>query len=191
MLGDKSRTGSSSLPSVGHAAGPDGSRRDTEGGHYARSYTCSRRGRQVPSVAAGLPCRVRRRRFVRHRGARGDRVGRRVAPRSPVTQLVVLADDKKLQNTDNVVPAINTKASTPQLIAALDKVSDGAGHREADRAQQGGRHRPQDVQGGGRRSSRRPTTSPRASSAVRAATSSSARPTSARTRRSASSTTSR
>ncbi|MFB9238486.1 glycine betaine ABC transporter substrate-binding protein [Plantactinospora siamensis] len=39
-------------------------------------------------------------------------------------QLVVLTDDKKLQNTDNVIPAINAKAATPQLIAALDKVSD-------------------------------------------------------------------
>ncbi|MEU1966942.1 glycine betaine ABC transporter substrate-binding protein [Micromonospora sediminicola] len=38
-------------------------------------------------------------------------------------QLVVLTDDKKLQNTDNVLPAINKKAATPQLIAALDKVS--------------------------------------------------------------------
>ncbi|MEV4346652.1 glycine betaine ABC transporter substrate-binding protein [Actinoplanes sp. NPDC049596] len=37
--------------------------------------------------------------------------------------LVVLEDDKKLQNTDNVIPAINKKASSPQLIAALDKVS--------------------------------------------------------------------
>jgi osmoprotectant transport system substrate-binding protein len=37
--------------------------------------------------------------------------------------LVVLTDDKKLQNTDNVVPAINKKAASPQLIAALDKVS--------------------------------------------------------------------
>jgi osmoprotectant transport system substrate-binding protein len=37
--------------------------------------------------------------------------------------LVVLTDDKKLQNTDNVVPAINKKSSSPQLIAALDKVS--------------------------------------------------------------------
>jgi osmoprotectant transport system substrate-binding protein len=37
--------------------------------------------------------------------------------------LVVLTDDKKLQNTDNVIPAINKKASSPQLIAALDKVS--------------------------------------------------------------------
>ncbi len=37
--------------------------------------------------------------------------------------LVVLTDDKKLQNTDNVVPAINAKAASPQLIAALDKVS--------------------------------------------------------------------
>ncbi|MFE2613931.1 glycine betaine ABC transporter substrate-binding protein [Micromonospora chalcea] len=38
-------------------------------------------------------------------------------------QLVVLTDDKKLQNTDNVIPAINTKAATPQLVAALDNVS--------------------------------------------------------------------
>jgi len=37
--------------------------------------------------------------------------------------LVVLTDDKHLQNTDNIVPAINKKASSPQLIAALDKVS--------------------------------------------------------------------
>ncbi|MGW4498634.1 glycine betaine ABC transporter substrate-binding protein [Micromonospora sp. NPDC004336] len=38
-------------------------------------------------------------------------------------QLVVLDDDKKLQNTDNVIPAVNAKAANPQLIAALDKVS--------------------------------------------------------------------
>ncbi|WP_433298809.1 glycine betaine ABC transporter substrate-binding protein [Actinoplanes sp. CA-030573] len=37
--------------------------------------------------------------------------------------LVVLTDDKHLQNTDNVLPAINKKASSPQLVAALDKVS--------------------------------------------------------------------
>jgi osmoprotectant transport system substrate-binding protein len=39
-------------------------------------------------------------------------------------KLVVLADDKKLQNTDNVVPAINKKSASPELIAALDKVSE-------------------------------------------------------------------
>ncbi|GAA2594018.1 hypothetical protein GCM10010435_86320 [Winogradskya consettensis] len=38
-------------------------------------------------------------------------------------KLVVLTDDKALQNTDNVVPAINTKASSPEILAALDKVS--------------------------------------------------------------------
>jgi len=37
--------------------------------------------------------------------------------------LVVLEDDKHLQTVDNVIPAINAKASSPQLIAALDKVS--------------------------------------------------------------------
>ncbi|NES31371.1 glycine/betaine ABC transporter substrate-binding protein [Micromonospora terminaliae] len=38
-------------------------------------------------------------------------------------KLKVLTDDKKLQNTDNVIPALNAKAATPQLVAALDKVS--------------------------------------------------------------------
>ncbi|MEH0969783.1 glycine betaine ABC transporter substrate-binding protein [Micromonospora sp. CPCC 205546] len=38
-------------------------------------------------------------------------------------RLVVLDDDKKLQNTDNVLPAVNADAADPQLIAALDKVS--------------------------------------------------------------------
>jgi osmoprotectant transport system substrate-binding protein len=38
-------------------------------------------------------------------------------------QLVVLEDDKKLQTVDNIVPAVNAKAATPELLAALDKVS--------------------------------------------------------------------
>jgi osmoprotectant transport system substrate-binding protein len=38
-------------------------------------------------------------------------------------QLVALQDDKKLQNADNVIPAINAKAATQPLIDALDKVS--------------------------------------------------------------------
>jgi osmoprotectant transport system substrate-binding protein len=39
------------------------------------------------------------------------------------TQLVVLDDDKHLQNTDNVIPAVNSKAASPELLAALNKVS--------------------------------------------------------------------
>ncbi|MEH0841371.1 glycine betaine ABC transporter substrate-binding protein [Micromonospora sp. CPCC 205711] len=38
-------------------------------------------------------------------------------------KLVVLDDDKKLQNTDNIIPAVNADAAKPQLLAALDKVS--------------------------------------------------------------------
>ncbi|MFI7603639.1 glycine betaine ABC transporter substrate-binding protein [Micromonospora sp. NPDC049366] len=38
-------------------------------------------------------------------------------------QLVVLDDDKKLQNTDNVIPAVNADVAKPELVAALDKVS--------------------------------------------------------------------
>ncbi|MEV8513394.1 glycine betaine ABC transporter substrate-binding protein [Dactylosporangium sp. NPDC051484] len=39
-------------------------------------------------------------------------------------KLVVLDDDKKLQQADNVIPAINTKVADPAIVAALDKVSD-------------------------------------------------------------------
>ncbi|MDG4768447.1 glycine betaine ABC transporter substrate-binding protein [Solwaraspora sp. WMMD406] len=38
-------------------------------------------------------------------------------------QLVVLEDDQALQNTDNIVPAVNAEAAQPEVIAALDKVS--------------------------------------------------------------------
>jgi osmoprotectant transport system substrate-binding protein len=38
-------------------------------------------------------------------------------------KLVVLTDDKALQNTDNVIPAINVKVASQGLVAALDKVS--------------------------------------------------------------------
>ena len=39
------------------------------------------------------------------------------------TKLVVLDDDKHLQNADNVIAAVNSKAATPELLAALDKVA--------------------------------------------------------------------
>lgn len=38
-------------------------------------------------------------------------------------QLVVLEDDQALQNTDNVIPAVNAAVANPDLIAALDAVS--------------------------------------------------------------------
>jgi osmoprotectant transport system substrate-binding protein len=37
--------------------------------------------------------------------------------------IVVLADDKGLQTVDNIIPAINTKAASPAMIALLDKAS--------------------------------------------------------------------
>lgn len=39
-------------------------------------------------------------------------------------QLVALTDDKNLQNTDNVVPAVNSRTASPELLAALNRVSD-------------------------------------------------------------------
>jgi osmoprotectant transport system substrate-binding protein len=38
-------------------------------------------------------------------------------------ELVVLDDDKKLQTVDNIVAAVNAKASSTELLAALDKVA--------------------------------------------------------------------
>ncbi|HEY3438548.1 MAG TPA: glycine betaine ABC transporter substrate-binding protein [Actinotalea sp.] len=38
-------------------------------------------------------------------------------------KLVVLTDDQKLQNTDNVIAAVNAKASNPDLLAAVDAVA--------------------------------------------------------------------
>lgn len=39
------------------------------------------------------------------------------------TKLVVLTDDKKLQTVDNIIPAVNKAKSSPELLAALGKVS--------------------------------------------------------------------
>jgi len=38
-------------------------------------------------------------------------------------KLVVLTDDKKLQTVDNIIPAVNKAKATPELLAALSKVS--------------------------------------------------------------------
>jgi osmoprotectant transport system substrate-binding protein len=39
-------------------------------------------------------------------------------------QLVVLADDKELQNADNIIPAVNAAAASPALLGALNAVSE-------------------------------------------------------------------
>ena len=59
-------------------------------------------------------------------GTQAPATGAQGAGCAPVagSGLVVLDDDRKLQNTDNIIPAISSKASQPQLVAALDKVSD-------------------------------------------------------------------
>ncbi len=38
-------------------------------------------------------------------------------------QLVLLTDDKNLQSSDNIVAAVNSKAASPALLAAVDKVA--------------------------------------------------------------------
>ncbi|WP_062461235.1 glycine betaine ABC transporter substrate-binding protein [Demequina soli] len=41
----------------------------------------------------------------------------------PGDTLTVLTDDKHLQNSDNLIPAVNTDAATPELLGALNAVS--------------------------------------------------------------------
>ena len=63
-------------------------------------------------------------------------------------KLVVLTDDKGLQNADNIIPAVNKAAAdaNPAIIENLDKVSAALDTDEAHRAEQGGRHRPPHVE---------------------------------------------
>jgi osmoprotectant transport system substrate-binding protein len=51
--------------------------------------------------------------------------GEKKAACEPVAgdELVALDDDKGLQTVDNIIPAVNAKASTPQLLDALNEVS--------------------------------------------------------------------
>jgi osmoprotectant transport system substrate-binding protein len=59
-------------------------------------------------------------------GTQAPATGAQGAGCAPVagSTLLVLDDDKKLQNSDNIIPAINSRAAQPPLVAALDKVSD-------------------------------------------------------------------
>ncbi|GGM60246.1 hypothetical protein GCM10011608_51630 [Micromonospora sonchi] len=106
---------------VGHAAGPDGSRRDTEGGlmHPGRRLSIGLVGAiAAAGVLAGCG----------EAGSSGTEAPRQAASGAgcaPVAgqQLIALEDDKALQHADNVIPAVHGKVVTPQLIAALDKVS--------------------------------------------------------------------
>ncbi|MDT4988780.1 MAG: osmoprotectant transport system substrate-binding protein [Micromonosporaceae bacterium] len=45
-------------------------------------------------------------------------------------QLVVLTDDKKLQAVDNVIPVVNSKASSAAVLAALARVSVAVGQKQ-------------------------------------------------------------
>ncbi|MEV0327591.1 glycine betaine ABC transporter substrate-binding protein [Micromonospora echinospora] len=107
---------------VGHAAGPDGSRRDTGGGLMLRARTRLAIGAVGALAAAGILTGCG---DAGSSGTEAPEAGASGAGCAPVAgdQLVVLDDDKKLQNTDNVIPAINAKVANPQLVAALDKVS--------------------------------------------------------------------
>ena len=66
---------------------------------------------------------------------------------SPGDKLVVLKDDKGLQNSDNIIPAINKAAAdkNPEIVDLLNSVSAALDTDKLIAAQQGGRHRPQDV----------------------------------------------
>jgi osmoprotectant transport system substrate-binding protein len=62
--------------------------------------------------------------------------------------LVILTDDKKLQNADYLVPIVNTKALTPQISAALDPLAPvltTADLADLDKKVDNEREKPQDV----------------------------------------------
>ena len=131
MLGGQSRAADSRSP-VGHAAGHRGRAGTRKAGTYARTYTSGvgavgASPRPVSSPAAATPARPAPRRRPAAAAGAGCAPVAGDAARRP-------QDDKKLQNTDNIIPAINTKAANPQLIAALDKVSAALDTAEADRS---------------------------------------------------------
>jgi osmoprotectant transport system substrate-binding protein len=103
---------------VGHAARPFRPGRDTEGGGMRRHLLLMAGTVTAAVILSGCG-------NAGSSGTEAPATSAAGAGCAPVAgdALVVLTDDKNLQNTDNVVPAINKKASSPQLIAALDKVS--------------------------------------------------------------------
>ena len=116
-------------------------------------------------------------------GRRGRlRPGRRRAARRPARRQEP-AEHRQRHPRDQ-----HARPPTRQLDRRAGQGLRGARHPEADRAQQGGRRRPQDAQGRGAGVRHGQQPHRRASRRARAATSPSARPTSARARPSASST---
>src|SRR2546430_2846375 len=110
-------------PLVGYAARPTWSRRDTEGGLHMNSVSRVAVGLLGLLAAAGLAGGCGK------AGSSGTSAPPSAAGAggcAPVagSKLVVLDDDKHLQNADNVIAAINAKAAKPDLVAALDKVAD-------------------------------------------------------------------
>ena len=87
--------------------------------------------------------------------SREQRQRRRATRCAPVAgdKLVVLEDDKHLQNADNVIPAVNAAAAqaNPALLPALNAVSAKLDHRGPGRHERRRRRRPQE---------RRPTSPP-------------------------------
>ena len=73
-------------------------------------------------------------------------IGGRQQDCAPVAgdKLVVLEDDKQLQNADNVIPAVNAKASDDALLAEPERGVGRADHRRARRAQRRRRRRAQE-----------------------------------------------
>ena len=97
------------------------------------SHSSSRR-----AVTAGrrAPRRSRQRRRTPRRQACDPVAG---------DELVVLEDDKQLQTVDNIIPAVNAEAATDADARRAERRLGGAGHRQAGRAEQADRPRPQDL----------------------------------------------
>lgn len=97
-----------------------------EPGHGRRAMTRMRPSRAILGILAGFST-LALAAACGQAGSSGTKADQNVqgAGCKPVAgdKLVLLTDDKKLQNADNVLPAINAKVASPALVADLDKVS--------------------------------------------------------------------
>src|SRR5436305_11514406 len=117
------RAGAKRCPPVGHAARPVG----PAGTRKAGTLVMQSRGRFALCLVglltvAGLAAGCGKAGSSGTQAPASNAAGGGCAPVAG-DKLVVLADDKHLQNSDNVIAAINAKAATPDLVAALDKVA--------------------------------------------------------------------
>ncbi len=160
---------------AGHTAGPPDTRTARRrGGGTQKAGAMRTRTSWARSARAGLlphphPCGMRRQRFLGHQGqaprSPAARPVRRPARPWPATSWWPSRTTSGLQTVDNIIPAVNAEPSSDAMLDGAQRGVGRARHRQADRAEQVDRRRPQDLaqrgegvrrgRGSGRRAQRR------------------------------------